>query len=160
MALSLLRARRTLVAGRARGIRPCLLQERRDGELPTYVARELPITLLNGDYFAVEGLACDALYDRAALVALPPDLRRRYAAHTDGLLREGAFRLLITLEYEQALVQGPPFAVLADEVRGYWPELEQLSRVHDGEAAPPKFRAAGAALTEVTWRSPTAAVSR
>lgn len=127
---------------------------RRDGELPAYVARELPITLYQGDYFAFRTPPCDALYDRAALVALPPDLRRRYVAHTNTLLRADAPRLLITLEYDQALVQGPPFSVPAAEVRGYWPTLQELERRVATDETPPKMRAAGVTLTEVVWRTP------
>lgn len=130
-----------------------LRYERRDGVLPAWVAQDLPITIHQGDYFALAGVRCDALYDRAALVALPPDLRARYTRHTDGLLRDGAFRLLVTLEYEQRLVAGPPFAVPADEVLGHWPNLELVARYADAEQAPSKFKAAGAMLHEAVWRS-------
>lgn len=130
-----------------------LRYERRDGPLPAWVAQDLPITIHQGDYFALDGVRCDALYDRAALVALPAELRKRYVAHTDRLLRERAFRLVVTLEYEQALVAGPPFAVPADEVLGHWPELELVARQVDGEQTPPKFKAAGALLHEAVWRS-------
>ncbi|MCA8954290.1 MAG: thiopurine S-methyltransferase [Planctomycetes bacterium] len=125
--------------------------ERRDGPLPAFVARDLPLTIHQGDYFALELPPCDALYDRAALVALPPGRRPAYAAHTDSLLCAGALRLVVTFEYDQALVAGPPFAVPADEVRGYWPELAEVERYDAGRDAPPKFRAAGAVVTEVVW---------
>jgi thiopurine S-methyltransferase len=129
--------------------------ERRDAELPAYVARALPLTIYQGDYFALESPRCDALYDRAALVALPPSERRAYAAHSDSLLRPGADRLLVTLEYDQALVDGPPFSVPAVEVLGYWPDLEIVGRRDTHDEAPPKFRTAGvASLVETVWRSP------
>ena len=128
--------------------------ERRDARLPVYVARELPISIHHGDYFAFTAPRCDALYDRAALVALPSDLRRAYAAHTDSLLQPDAFRLVVTLEYDQALVPGPPFCVPAAEVLGYWPDLVELERHVVPEETPPRFRAAGATVTEVVWRSP------
>lgn len=126
---------------------------RQPGALPAWTAAALPITIYQGDYFALTGLACDAVYDRAALVALPPERRAAYAAHTDTLLRPGAFRLLVTLDYDQALVAGPPFSVPEAEVRGYWPELERLERQAANHDAPPKFRAAGAVLHEAVWRS-------
>lgn len=128
--------------------------DRRDGELPAFVARELPITLYHGDYFALSGPRCDALYDRAALVALPPELRRAYAAHTDALLGDRAFRLVVTLEYDQTLVPGPPFSVPPLEVLGHWPDLEPIGRRAVPDEAPPKFRAAGVTLVEQVWRSP------
>lgn len=128
--------------------------DRHDGPLPSFVARDLPITIHQGDYFSLSKLRCDALWDRAALVALPLELRRAYAKHTDSLLAPDAFRLVVTLEYDQALVQGPPFSVPANEVRGYWPRLEMLERSDAPDEAPPKFRAAGATLAEAVWRSP------
>jgi thiopurine S-methyltransferase len=131
--------------------------DRLDGDLPAYVARELPITIHHGDYFALREPRCDALYDRAALVALPAELRAAYAAHTDTLLRDGAFRLVVTLEYDQSLVQGPPFAVPAAEVQSYWPDLQPIARRDARDESPPKFRAAGARLAETVWRSPPAA---
>ncbi|MBA2545154.1 MAG: thiopurine S-methyltransferase [Deltaproteobacteria bacterium] len=79
-----------------------------------------PIQIFAGDYFATSpGLLgpLDALYDRAALVALPPELRARYAAHTRSLLAPSSPALIVTLEYDQALVSGPPFSVREDEVR-------------------------------------------
>ena len=67
---------------------------------------------------------CTALYDRAALIALPPLMREQYAAHLNRVLAEGSRGLLITLDYEQSQKAGPPFAVSDDEVRlllgGQW----------------------------------------
>jgi len=57
----------------------------------------------------------DAVYDRAALVALPEEMRRRYAAHLAGITA-GAPQLLVTFEYDQAAMDGPPFSVTGDEV--------------------------------------------
>lgn len=73
-----------------------------------------------GDFFALDADAvsdCTALYDRAALIALPPLMRAQYAAHLNRLLRPGCKGLLITLDYDQAQKAGPPFAVSNDEVR-------------------------------------------
>jgi thiopurine S-methyltransferase len=73
-----------------------------------------------GDFFALgsEPLAdCTALYDRAALIALPPLMRTQYAEHLSRLLPSGCQGLLITLDYDQTQKAGPPFAVTDDEVR-------------------------------------------
>lgn len=78
------------------------------------------ITLLVGDFFAVapELLGpVDALYDRAALIALPAELRPRYVAQLRALVPAGAPALVITLEYDQAVVAGPPYAVSEVELR-------------------------------------------
>lgn len=91
-----------------------------------YVVRRAGnLTVLQGDFFALAG-AWDAVWDRAALVAMPPDLRPRYAAHVRTLVRPGGRVLLVTMDYPQAERAGPPFAVPADEVRTLWPEARLL----------------------------------
>ncbi|WP_248752328.1 thiopurine S-methyltransferase [Pseudomonas sp. MWU15-20650] len=73
-----------------------------------------------GDVFALDAGAvadCSALYDRAALIALPPLMRAQYAEHLNTLLAPGCKGLLITLDYDQALKAGPPFAVTDAEAR-------------------------------------------
>jgi thiopurine S-methyltransferase len=79
-----------------------------------------PYELWGGDFFelpreAVAGVA--GVYDRAALIALPHALREQYAETLASLLRATARMLLITLEYEQSQMAGPPFSVPGDEVR-------------------------------------------
>lgn len=104
------------------------------------------IELWCGDVFALrdEDVAgCTALYDRAALIALPPDMRERYMALLDDLLPT-AKGLLVTLEYDQALIDGPPFSVGEGEVcRGFagW----RIVVVDQAEilADSPKFLSAG-----------------
>ena len=58
----------------------------------------------------------DAIYDRAALVALPLRMRADYAAHL-AELTNAAPQLLVTFEYDQSLISGPPFAIWEDEIR-------------------------------------------
>lgn len=58
----------------------------------------------------------DAIYDRAALIAMPPAMRPRYAARLAGLAGKETRQLLITLEYNQLEMTGPPFSVPEDEV--------------------------------------------
>ncbi|MCI0516375.1 MAG: thiopurine S-methyltransferase [Woeseiaceae bacterium] len=123
-----------------------------DDDFRVYMAVDRNIRIYCGDYFSFRGQSFDAIYDRGALVALPPGDRRSYARHTDCLLRPGATRLLITLEYDQAIVDGPPFAVMADEVREYWPLLERISEKDDLRNSPPKFLERGLReITEVIW---------
>jgi thiopurine S-methyltransferase len=78
------------------------------------------IAVLVGDVFAATPAVVgpiDALYDRAALIALPPDLRPRYVAHLRSLLPKHAPGLVLTVEYDQQRMAGPPFAVLEPELR-------------------------------------------
>jgi thiopurine S-methyltransferase len=77
------------------------------------------ICLWQGDYFALTKAAvagCELTYDRAALIALPPDMRQRYAGKLMDLLPAGAKILLISLEYPQHEKQGPPFSVPENEI--------------------------------------------
>lgn len=78
------------------------------------------IELIQGDAFALDSntlAGCTAIYDRAAIIALPPALRRHYAASVYARLPPGARGLMITLEYPQAEKDGPPFSVEEPEVR-------------------------------------------
>ncbi|MBK5378439.1 thiopurine S-methyltransferase [Pseudomonas sp. TH43] len=72
------------------------------------------IELWCGDVFALTATDvadCTALYDRAALIALPPPMREQYAAHLQSILPVGLQGLLITLDYDQTQMAGPPFSV-------------------------------------------------
>ena len=106
------------------------------------------VSLLCGDFFALDAAdvtECVGLFDRAALIALPPAMREQYAAHLLRILPAAARGLLITLEYPQAQLDGPPFAVLDQEVQGLlggrW-QLETLE-VTDILGESPKFLKAG-----------------
>ncbi|HYG43888.1 MAG TPA: thiopurine S-methyltransferase [Bordetella sp.] len=63
---------------------------------------------------------CVGAYDRAALVALPPGMRARYARHVYGQLSPAYRGLLITLDYDQSQMEGPPFSVRDDEVQAVY----------------------------------------
>lgn len=102
------------------------------------------ITLYAADIFDIhQGVLgrVDAVYDRAALVALPLDMRRRYATHLAGMLEPGARMLLVTLEYDPEATDGPPFAVNPDHVRELYARDFELE-YFEGEPAdglPPRF---------------------
>jgi len=92
------------------------------------------ITIFAGDFFATtrELLGpVDALYDRAANIALPRPLRERYVRHVRALLPPGARGLLISLEYDQTQHAGPPFSLTEAEVRTEYQGLtvERLAEV-------------------------------
>jgi len=76
-----------------------------------------------GDFFDLrkEDMAkVSAVYDRASLVALPPDMRERYARHVVDILPRGTQILLVTFDYPQSEMQGPPFAVSVQEVEALY----------------------------------------
>ena len=81
------------------------------------------ITIVVGDFFEVAVEPCDSVFDRAALIALPPDLRTRYVERVRALAPRG---LLVTLEYPPGAWQGPPFAVMETEVRALYASAELL----------------------------------
>lgn len=129
--------------------------------LDCYTTDDLPVSIYCGDYFSFDAAPFDALYDRGALVALPESLRPGYVEHTKRLLRPDAIRLLVTLEYDQSVVQGPPFSLLPSEIGAYWDDLVRVEEVDDLETCPPKFRAAGLTeIKEVIWLAAGKPVSR
>ena len=78
------------------------------------------IELIEGDAFALDAAplaGCAAVYDRAAIIALPPALRQRYVKTVYAHLPQGARGLMITLEYPQPEKGGPPFSVEESQVR-------------------------------------------
>lgn len=89
------------------------------------------VRILCGDFFdlAPQDLTgIDTVYDRASLIALPPAMRQRYADHMHALLPPRARVLLVTLDYPQEQMDGPPFAVTATEVDAlYAAEFEVVS---------------------------------
>lgn len=68
----------------------------------------------------------DAIYDRAALVALPLELRRRYTAHLMSL-SANAPQLLITYVYDQNQMDGPPFSISSAEVAEHYQSRYRIS---------------------------------
>lgn len=88
---------------------------------------------------------CGAIYDRAALIALPPPMRERYARAVYDALPVGCRGLLITLEYPQHEMEGPPFSVEEREVHRLFGErwdIDLLER-RDILASQPSFSEQG-----------------
>jgi thiopurine S-methyltransferase len=112
-----------------------------------------PIELVQGDVFALDPDAiasCTAVFDRAAIIALPPEMRERYVREVYGKLPAGCRGLLITLEYPQQEKAAPPFSVAEDEVRalfdGEW-RVTLLER-RDILEQQPNFQAEGVTALE------------
>lgn len=116
------------------------------------------IEIWNGDLFdlgASDMADVRGIYDRAALVAMPPEMRARYAKHLVSIVPAGAPVLLQTIEFDQELMAGPPFSVDAAEVHKLYggayhcEELVRRRVVKDRE----RFRKAGVnELDEIVWR--------
>lgn len=69
----------------------------------------------------------DAIYDRAALVALPGTMRPDYARHLMALTNM-AQQLLIAFDYDQSQMEGPPFSVGEEEIREHYGDRYDLER--------------------------------
>ncbi|MEM7469236.1 MAG: thiopurine S-methyltransferase [Pseudomonadota bacterium] len=77
------------------------------------------VTLWCGDIFALEHTQLPLInlfYDRAALVALPPDIRARYVTKLTDLMAPNAHGLVVSLEYDLSLLNPPPHAITIDSV--------------------------------------------
>ncbi|MDM3884501.1 thiopurine S-methyltransferase [Pseudomonas sp. BCRC 81390] len=84
------------------------------------VWRSGDLELWCGDFFALQPEDvgdCSGLYDRAAVIALPPQMRAGYLRRLSALLPAGCRGLVVTLDYDQALLDGPPFSVGDEELR-------------------------------------------
>jgi len=134
-----------------------LVPERRESRYGLHHAAG-NIELICGDAFALDAelLAdCCGVFDRAAVIALPPDMRQRYAAELYSRLPAGCRGLMITLEYPQPEKSGPPFSVDEDEVRalyGHDWRIELLER-RDILSEQPAFVAEGVTrLTTSAYR--------
>lgn len=98
------------------------------------------ISLLSGDFFALDSTHTaniSAVYDRAALIALPDAMRARYVDHLLSLLAPEVPMLLLTFEYPPHEFDGPPFSVGEAQVRDLYANrrkvthLETLDRLKD-----------------------------
>lgn len=90
------------------------------GTLKHYSASSIDIFV--GDFFALDTQILgkvDAVFDRAALVALPDEMRQRYSNKLQALTPT-APQLLIVFEYQQAQMKGPPFSISTDEVTTHY----------------------------------------
>lgn len=95
-----------------------------------YVAGDVEI--ICGDIFDIDEKtfsSCQAVYDRAALIALPEDMRGAYVSHVYNALPEGCDGLLITLDYPQVQMDGPPFSVSDNEVQALFTARTRASEI-------------------------------
>ena len=98
------------------------------------------------------GQPMDTLYDRAALVALPEDMRPDYVTACEKLLIAPPQGLLVTLEYEPISMEGPPFSVAAEEVVRLWKGQLVLVEQVDMLSSMPRAIASGVRrLDEFLW---------
>lgn len=92
------------------------------------------IQLYCGDFFKLSAQDCKdvkAVYDRAAIVALPEAMRQQYVAHLKTILPKGTRYLIVIMDYDQSLMSGPPFSVTEDELRTLFSDFESIEKVEE-----------------------------
>jgi thiopurine S-methyltransferase len=106
------------------------------------------IEILCGDYFDLTAdmfVEVRAVFDRAALIAMPPEMRSAYAEKAAELVLPGTGILLVTMEYPDDQMQGPPFSVPEENVRELYGKDFNLSVLQENDilAREPRFRERG-----------------
>ncbi len=125
------------------------------GELTHYSAAN--IDMFVGDIFKLTPDilgAVDAVYDRAALVALPEDMRKAYTAHLMALT-QNVPQLLICFEYDQTIHAGPPFSITANEVNQHYQQVYSLNLLAS-ETMANGLKGKHPATEQVWWLNPLA----
>jgi len=85
------------------------------------------------------------VFDRASLIAMPPTMRPDYARHLLAILPPSAPILLVTMEYPDGSMQGPPFSVRDAEVGRLFGEHYHIDKLHEEDILDqsPRFKAKG-----------------
>lgn len=105
------------------------------GAFIKYLAPNLCVYV--GDFFALSATdigQIDCVYDRAALVALPAELRLKYTQHLVRITHS-CQQLLISYAYDQSLFAGPPFSVSAEEIAQHYAHTFHIKELHHDKVA-------------------------
>ncbi len=97
------------------------------GNMRLYSAEGIDIFV--GDIFDLAGDmlgSVQAVYDRAALVALPEGMRERYAKHVM-MISNRAPQFLLTFEYDQTVMNGPPFSLNDQDVMELYKDTYEVT---------------------------------
>jgi thiopurine S-methyltransferase len=92
-----------------------------------------------GDFFALTSKHLNnvkSVFDRKSLIALEPEVRQKYVKHLNDIISLGARILLVTLQYPQYQMSGPPFSVDKSEVESLFSmafESQELRSFNDIE---------------------------
>jgi thiopurine S-methyltransferase len=119
------------------------------------------IRIIQGDFFSLQNNILqdnELVYDRAALIALPEEMRKRYVNKLFELLPAQTAILLITLEYNQSAMPGPPFSVSESEIQKLYSKRFDISKRQQSDVIQeqPQFRKRGldSILETVYWLKP------
>lgn len=126
---------------------PC--EKQKVGPFDVYVGKNIKIFC--GDLFELKPEyigSLSAVYDRACIIALPPEMRKKYAAHLKSILSLSQFDefrwLLLSMEYPQQLAEPPPHSVERAELDSLFLvefKIQELERAvqSQGRKGNPKF---------------------
>ena len=112
------------------------------GSLTVYVGDFFKLTAQ--DIQSVNGDDVHWVYDRAALVALPLVMRQQYSQALSALCPK-AKQILMTLDYDQTQMAGPPFSVSVDEVNDHYSATYEIDIKHQQDIIEkePRFKQRG-----------------
>ena len=113
------------------GEKPYIITE---GKHIHYAAENIDIFV--GDFFTltpqiIENV--DAIYDRAAIVALPKEMRMDYSKHILSLVQKETPQLMTTVVYDQSLMSNSPFSVDQEELERHYGDsytITQLDKIN------------------------------
>ncbi len=111
------------------------------------------LAILCGDFFDLKVTDlqnCSGIFDRASLIALPPEMRDDYAAHLRRITPPGARALLVAMEYSQEQMQGPPFSVGEEEIRKLYGQAYDIKRLYSLDILEEHARFREKGLTSLT----------
>lgn len=107
-----------------------VIEQEKRGEFDAWIGDQ--VTLLCGDMFSLSAADLTdvrGVYDRAALIALPPEMRKDCAQLWRENLPTGTCVLLVTIDYPQEQRGGPPFSVGDDEVRALFADGFEVTQL-------------------------------
>lgn len=92
----------------------------KSGKLIKYEAHKLDVYV--GDIFDLNSEQLgkvNAVFDRGALVALPETTRIQYTNRLASITQKSP-QLLVVYDYDQSLMEGPPFSIRKDDLLSYY----------------------------------------
>ena len=110
------------------------------------------IEIFQGDFFSLQKNDLDNItdiFDRASLVALPVEMRKRYAEKMAELQNPGIRTLLVTLSYDQSQMNGPPFSVSEDQVNDLYADYFSIEKLCFKDTIDDEPRMKGRGLTSL-----------
>lgn len=106
------------------------------------------LLILQGDFFNLDASylqGIKAVFDRASLVALPPELRQQYELKLQSLFPDAIEMLLVAFEYDQSVMNGPPFSISNEEINFLYQQNFNITQLLEENVLNdyPKFRSSG-----------------